>query len=110
MSGRVRVLVYAASADGPQGEEAVRQAYHRTSKDLAGVPGLLGNELLRSAHEPDRYVVMSEWQDLAAFQRWEEGAEHRDTTAPLRPFQDHEQRRVFGVYEVEAAYGTEESR
>ncbi|NEW71403.1 antibiotic biosynthesis monooxygenase family protein [Streptomyces rhizosphaericus] len=110
MRGRVRVLVYAASAEGPSGEEAVRRAYHRTSQDLAGVPGLLGNELLRSAHEPNRYVVLSEWRDLAAFRRWEEGAGHRETTAPLRPFQDHEQRRVFGVYEVQDAYTGEEPR
>ncbi|KNB51248.1 antibiotic biosynthesis monooxygenase family protein [Streptomyces caatingaensis] len=105
MTGRVRVLVYAAAAAGPHGAEAVEKAYHQVSQDLADVPGMVRNELLRSTLEPDRYMVMSEWRDLAAFSNWEEGAGHRDTTAPLRPLQDHEQRGVFGVYEVLAEYG-----
>jgi heme-degrading monooxygenase HmoA len=107
VKGWIRVLVYAAST-GQDGAEAVEKAYHRVSQDLAAVPGLLRNELLRAVHEPDRYVVMSEWRDLAAFRAWEEGAGHRDVTAPLRPLQDHEPRGVFGVYEVQADYGQRE--
>jgi heme-degrading monooxygenase HmoA len=110
VKGRVRVLVYAAAAVGPHGAEAVEKAYHQVSQDLAEVPGLLRNELLGSRHEPGRYVVMSEWRDLAAFRAWEQGPGHRDTTAPLRPLQDHEQRGVFGVYEVQAEYRQREEQ
>lgn len=102
MVGRVRVLVYAAAPDA--GETAVTRAYHAISRDLDGTPGLLGNELLRSLHDPNGFVVMSEWESIEAFRSWETGAAHRDTTAPLRPYQDTRAGASFGVYEVAAAY------
>ncbi|MCO1580339.1 antibiotic biosynthesis monooxygenase [Crossiella sp. SN42] len=103
MSARARVLLFAA-AERPQDVVA---AYHRISQDLDGTPGLLGNELLREVSAPaGRFVVISEWASLAAFQDWERGSAHRDTTAPLRPYQDTSRGR-FGVYEVLAGYGGE---
>lgn len=101
-SPRVRVLVYAAA---PTAEpEAVRDAYHRISLELDGTPGLLGNELMRSLTEPAGYIVMSEWASLAAFRTWETSASHRNTTAPLRPYQDSGRGSPFGLYEVTASY------
>jgi len=99
--GRVRVLVYASAAGAPGGVEA---AYHQISGELDGTPGLLGNVLMRSLTEPDGFVVMSEWRDMDAFRTWEAGAAHRQTTSPLRPFQDGSRGRTFGVYDVVAAY------
>jgi heme oxygenase (mycobilin-producing) len=101
MSRRLRVLVYVVSpADEPN---AVEVAYHRISQDLAGTPGLIGNELLRSVYEPLGFLVMSEWESLAAFRAWEQSSGHRRKTAPLRPYQDR--RGTFlGIYEVTAAY------
>lgn len=101
-TGQVRVLVYATAADA--GGDAVTAAYHRISEDLAGTPGLLGNALLRSVHGSTGFVVMSEWTDLDAFHAWEVGAAHRQTTSPLRPFQDSSRGSAYGVYEVVAAY------
>jgi heme-degrading monooxygenase HmoA len=103
MPHEVRVLVYQAAHDDEQ-LAAVRAAYHEVSKRLAGVEGMLGNELLRSPHDPTALVVVSRWSDLAAFRRWEEGAEHRADTAPLRPYRDTRLAVPFGIYEVEAAY------
>ncbi|MEV6399180.1 antibiotic biosynthesis monooxygenase family protein [Streptomyces sp. NPDC051907] len=103
MAREVRVLVYQAAHDDEQ-LEAVRQAYHLVSKRLAGVEGMLGNELLRSPLDPTALVVVSRWADLAAFRRWEESAEHREDTAPLRPYRDTRLAVPFGIYEVEAAY------
>ncbi|WP_225447201.1 antibiotic biosynthesis monooxygenase [Streptacidiphilus sp. PB12-B1b] len=96
-------MVYQRARD--QAElSAIQEAYHLVSKRMEGVPGLLGNELLRSAHDPSGLVVMSRWSDLAAFQAWEQGSEHRADTAPLRPYQDTRMEIPFGVYEVDAAY------
>ncbi len=103
MSARVRVLIYATAPDADPG--AVADAYHRVSRRLAGTPGLLGNELMRSVLDPRRYVVAAEWQDLASFQTWERGASHRGETAPLRPYQDEPGTAAFGIYEVVASYG-----
>ncbi|OLT25797.1 antibiotic biosynthesis monooxygenase [Actinomadura sp. CNU-125] len=102
MTGRLRVLLHATAPEEDPG--AVEHAYHRISRALAGTPGLLGNELLTSALEPGRFIVMSEWESAEAFRTWEEGAGHRGTTAPLRPYQDRAMDRPFGIYEVTAAY------
>lgn len=97
-------MVYASAPD--EVPEAVADAYHQISKALDGTPGLLGNVLLRSLYDPRAFVVMSEWCDIEAFRAWEEGAEHRGVTAPLRLFQDNSAGRgsAFGIYEVSAAY------
>jgi heme oxygenase (mycobilin-producing) len=101
--GRVHVLLYARSPqDRP---EAVEEAYHEISRSLSGTPGLLGNRLLRDLGGDGAFVVISEWRDVEAFRTWEQGANHRGTTAPLRPYQDQGRGRAFGVYEVVAAYG-----
>ncbi|MFI1395481.1 antibiotic biosynthesis monooxygenase family protein [Streptomyces sp. NPDC020681] len=103
MPGEVRVLVYQAAHDEEQ-LQAVRAAYHLVSKRLAAVPGMLGNELLRSPADPTALIVVSRWVDLAAFQRWEQGDGHREDTAPLRPYRDTRLAVPFGIYEVDASY------
>lgn len=103
MIGRVHVLVYASAPNADI--DTVETAYHTISRALEGTPGLLRNVLLRSIHDPISFVVMSEWRDLESFRDWEEGASHRDVTAPLRPLQDDAAGRgSFGIYEVTAAY------
>ncbi|KNB50325.1 antibiotic biosynthesis monooxygenase family protein [Streptomyces caatingaensis] len=100
MSGGLRVMLHHVTDDVP----GIESAYHEASSRLAGVPGLLGNELLRSVHDPRGFVVVSSWRDVAAFRAWERGAAHRDQTAPLRPYRDLSLERPFGVYRVTAAY------
>jgi heme oxygenase (mycobilin-producing) len=102
MTGRpVQVLLFAASAPG---DGAVASAYHDISRRLAGTPGLLRNRLLEKADGSGGYVVVSEWESLAAFRSWEEGPDHRGVTAPLRPYHDGRLAVAFGVYEVAAEY------
>ncbi|CAL9594513.1 heme-degrading monooxygenase HmoA [Streptomyces glaucescens] len=101
--GEVRVVVYQAAYDEEQ-LAAVRAAYHEVSERLAGAPGMLGNELLRSPHDPTALAVLSRWESLAAFRAWEAGPDHRQDTAPLRPFRDDRGGAPFAVYEVDAAY------
>ncbi|MEV6591734.1 antibiotic biosynthesis monooxygenase family protein [Streptomyces acidicola] len=102
MTARARVLLWhRAPADDPG---AVERAYEQISRHLSGTPGLLGNELLRSADDPGSLVVMSEWESLAAFRAWEETTQHRPSTSPLRSYQDRARERFFEVYEVVAAF------
>jgi heme-degrading monooxygenase HmoA len=96
----VRVVLRHDCAD----PAAIEAAYRDVSTRLAGVPGLLGNELLRSVHDPRDYLVVSRWRDLTAFQQWESGVEHRGDTAPLRPFRSAGTGQPFGIYEVLAEY------
>jgi heme-degrading monooxygenase HmoA len=99
-SGEIRVLVYHHAED----PEAVRRAYHEVSSALAGVPGMLGNELLESVAGHPGFVVLSRWRDLQAFLAWEQSAEHRQSTAPLRRFQDRGMAVPYAVYQVHAVY------
>lgn len=102
MTSKVRVLIYARAPESHP--DAVTEAYHQVSRALSGSAGLLGNELLRSASDPRNFVVLSEWESMAAFSEWEQQQEHRVLTAPLRPFHDREPSVPFGLYEVIAAY------
>jgi heme-degrading monooxygenase HmoA len=86
------------------GAQAVPEAYHRISRSLAGTPGLVRNTLLALVDTPGRFVVLSEWTSLDAFRTWEQGPDHRQLTAPLRPYHEG-----FGVYEVAAEYRTGEA-
>ncbi|MEW9547197.1 antibiotic biosynthesis monooxygenase [Nonomuraea sp. NPDC050783] len=103
MKGRARVIVYLTVPE--TGPGAIEAAYHDISARLADTPGLVRNELLRSALNPAGFAVLSEWESMADFKAWEEGAEHRSATSPLRPFQDRASgARHYGIYEVVAAY------
>jgi heme-degrading monooxygenase HmoA len=104
VSGTVRVLIQLRAPGGETG--GILDAYHGISQALAGTPGLCGNELLRETTDGDGFLVLSEWTDLNAFRAWEQGSTHRDTTAPLRPYQDRRSGRSFGIYEVVADYGS----
>jgi heme oxygenase (mycobilin-producing) len=97
---RVRVLLF-HEAPSPAG---ITDAYHAVSADLAGTPGLLGNELLTAIDDPTWFLVMSEWTDLDAFTTWEQGAAHKGTTAPLRQYRDTRMTRPFGIFKVDAEY------
>lgn len=97
----VSVLLFATAPDGP---ESVHEAYHRISTSLRGTPGLVRNALLELVGSPGRFVVQSDWTDLAAFRAWEQGPDHRHLTAPLRPYQDRTAASWFGVYRVAAEY------
>jgi len=94
-------MIWAVAPEG--GLAAVETAYHEISAALVGTPGLLGNQLMRAAHDPSRFVVVSEWTSMADFAAWEQGASHKPTTSPLRPLQDPDRRPV--IYEEVAAYG-----
>lgn len=104
MTDRTRVLLYHRASAAAIDELAA--AYHAISAGLRGTPGLLANELLRSTTDPEAFVVVSEWESLAAFQRWQDLPDHRQTTAPLRPYRDMTLPRPFAVYTVVAAYHT----
>jgi heme-degrading monooxygenase HmoA len=98
--GGVRALVYYATQDST----SIEEGYHKVSRELAGVPGLCGNELLHSVHDPTRFIVLSRWSELAAFQQWESGSSHRNGAAPMRRFEDTRLDRPFGLYRVEAEH------
>jgi heme-degrading monooxygenase HmoA len=81
----------------------ITEAYHAASRELAGTPGLRGNELLQVVGDPDCLLVASEWESRDAFEQWERGVRHKGQTAPLRPFRDQRDR-PYEVLRVVASY------
>jgi heme-degrading monooxygenase HmoA len=102
MTSKVRVLIYARAPESDPA--AVTDVYHKISRELSGAAGLVGNELLRSTSDARGFVIMSEWENMAAYRAWDERQDHREMTTPLRPLHDREPSVPFGVYEVTAAY------
>jgi heme oxygenase (mycobilin-producing) len=98
----VRVVVWYRNPGGDPA--AIEAAYHTVSRALDGTPGLVSNELLRSANDSASFAVMSHWQSAEAFDRWERGPSHHTATAPLVPYLDRGPARSFELYEVTAAY------
>lgn len=98
--GEVRVHIRHRAED----TDGVEDAYRLASREMAAVPGMLGNELLRGVPDPRVFVVVSRWRDLSAFQDWEAGASHQDDTSAMRPYRDHSTGRPFEIFEVTAEY------
>lgn len=98
MLSHIRVLLYAATPAGTP--TAVPDAYHQINQRLAGTPGLLNSELLEEVAGSGEYIIMSEWSSLDAFQTWEQGPDHRHTTAPLRPYHSSGRGAAFGIYRI----------
>ncbi len=96
MSRRMRVLVW-YRCPKPDLDDFVA-TYHAISAQLAGVPGLLGSELLRAHREEGSLVVMSEWESAEAFAAWEAG--HGTTTEPLRRYADITRPYRFELYQI----------
>ncbi|MDH2427187.1 antibiotic biosynthesis monooxygenase [Sphaerisporangium sp. TRM90804] len=97
---RVRILVWHGAADD---RDALEETYHKVSAELAGTPGLVGNELWRSATDPATYAIMSEWRDIESFNAWADDPGQHLATAPLRRFRTAADR-AAEVYEVAAAH------
>lgn len=102
MTQRVRILLYHRVP--PAGIGAIEKAYREISEELAGTPGLLGNELLRSLIDPDVFVVLSEWQSIEAFNSWDKGPDHKGQTSPLRPYQDRTREKPWEILAVTDSY------
>jgi heme-degrading monooxygenase HmoA len=50
----------------------------------AGVDGHIVHQLCQGIEEPDRWLILSQWESVDASQAWERSDEHRELTMPLR--------------------------
>jgi heme-degrading monooxygenase HmoA len=88
----------------PVGVDAmIEETYRQISWVRGGIPGLRRIELMRDLDEADSYLVLSEWNSLAEFRTWQEGADHKNNPSALREFQDRTQGRHWALYEVTSA-------
>ncbi|MBY8847749.1 antibiotic biosynthesis monooxygenase family protein [Saccharothrix longispora] len=89
---RVIFRLRAEPGAGPR----LRDAYERIRHEVARVEGYLGDQLCQSAHDPDEWVITSEWVSPQHFATWEATAGHRALAAPLMAcVTDRESRRYL---------------
>lgn len=89
-----RVMVFAQIC--PDDRRAFEEAYAKVSATVAGTPGHVRDELLRSEDDLGAYVLLSEWESREAFLDWEDAPIHRQATTPMRPFwQGRVERRIY---------------
>ena len=65
-------------------EEFLR-AYELVRYEVAeGVDGHLVDQVCQASHDPEQWLITSEWRSLAAFEAWESDPAHRVLVAPMR--------------------------
>jgi len=79
-----RMMVFATIKDGEN--EGFEAAYLEVTRKVQGTPGHISDELLRSDEDPNKYILLSEWESKEAFLAWEDAPIHMGTTTPMRPY------------------------
>jgi len=65
-------------------EQDFEQAWRNVAEHTRRVPGNLRQALLTNQAEPGVFVITSDWEDHAAFRRFERSEEQDILTSPLR--------------------------
>jgi heme-degrading monooxygenase HmoA len=78
----VRLVVDVRVKDGMQ--EALTGAYAELVAGATDQPGLIAHQLCQSVDEPDRWLVISEWQSLEESAAWDRSEDHGRLLAPMR--------------------------
>ena len=78
----VRLIVDVRVKDGMQ--EALSRAYAELVARAVDEPGLIAHQLCQSVDEPDRWLVISEWQSLEESTAWDRSEDHGRLLAPMR--------------------------
>lgn len=80
------IYVMVSAAIKPGTADQFESAFAQVRAKVAGTPGHLGDQLLRAAETPDRYILLGHWESRERFLEWEDAPVHREMTTPLRPF------------------------
>jgi heme-degrading monooxygenase HmoA len=60
-------------------------AYEQVRYQVAGgVPGHLVDQVCQSSTDPEQWLITSEWERMADFERWEASSDHRELIRPMR--------------------------
>jgi heme-degrading monooxygenase HmoA len=68
----------------PGRREDLARAYAALRQRVEQAPGLLGHQLCESIDDPERWLVISEWESLEASTAWDRSDEHARLIAPMR--------------------------
>lgn len=65
--------------------EQFLDAYSKVRFAVAeGVDGHICDQVCRAEHDPEQWMITSEWTSIDAFSAWERSPDHRSLVAPMR--------------------------
>ena len=68
----------------PDAGDDLRRAYAALRERVEQQPGLLGHQLCESIDDPERWLVISEWESVEASEAWDRSDEHAALIGPMR--------------------------
>jgi heme-degrading monooxygenase HmoA len=68
----------------PGTEEELTRAYAALRERVEQEDELISHQLCQSGDEPERWLVLSEWETAEASARWDASEEHARLLAPMR--------------------------
>jgi heme-degrading monooxygenase HmoA len=92
----VRFLLRVRVAQGREEDFLARYgALARRIED--GVPGHIVHELWQNREEPDRWAIVSCWENIDASRVWEQSSDHKALTMPLRECWTEAERSAYAL-------------
>jgi heme-degrading monooxygenase HmoA len=68
----------------PGSQEELRRAYAALAERVHEQPGLVSHQLCEAIDDPERWLVVSEWESLEQSTAWDRSEEHARLLAPMR--------------------------
>ncbi len=101
--GVIRVIIEREIAEGL--EQFYESAIANLNETMAEFPGYASGESLKNLRHPNRYVVITRWQNEESWNRWYHSETRREKLAELRPFLLTDEKitllRQLGYYRVD---------
>jgi quinol monooxygenase YgiN len=93
----VRTVLEMTVREGSEAE--FRAAWRQGARLAAGLPGCLGQTLLRDPDRPSDHVIMADWADADALDAFQNSPERKEMSARLEPFRVGARKRVLETVE-----------
>ena len=81
----------------PGSRDDLMRAYAALRARVEQEPGLLSHQLCEAIDDPERWLVISEWESLDASTGWDRSDEHRRLIGPMRACFDQASSTKFQV-------------
>jgi heme-degrading monooxygenase HmoA len=78
-------------------QEELAQAYAALVKRAADQQGLIAHQLCQALEDPERWLIISEWESIEASTAWDRSEEHGRLLAPMRACFAQASRAAFEV-------------
>lgn len=77
--------------------EGFLAAYEKVRFNVAATPGHIRDQICQSPDNPDKWLIVSEWDSMAEFFAWEQSTEHKELVRPMQACYSDPEFRSFNV-------------